>query len=494
MTDGLAFPIAPPVNCWEPAHARDLTPLELLAYRSNLLGADRSVANWGGGNTSSKSTELDFRNGRHACCGSKAPVRTWRPSDRSSSPVCAWTTCCRCWSASPCPTRSSSRYYEHAVLEPGQPRASIETPLHSMLPFEHVDHTHPDAIIALCAVPEGRDLAERLWGGRAIWVDYERPGFSLGKKIALAVRERPDAACVLMAKHGLVTWGETAEECYARTIATIACAAEALAERADRRRVFASARVDVAQVDRAVTCGRPTRLARCGVGSGEPMVLHVDTSDAARAFADRAGPGRSRRRWPSLSGPPGPHQAMAAGALAVGRRATSTVWRRRFATGVAEFEQRYAAYVSSHDPGVAMRDPAPRVVIVPGVGIITTGPDALQASVSRCALHARHRRAVHDRRSGWVRAADTRGDLRRRVLADGALQTRPPAAAARAGRPGGTGHRRRLGHRPRRRHAPCRSGGARGHRRPQRRRCARGRGRAWWSATVLVGRWRSKWT
>jgi rhamnose utilization protein RhaD (predicted bifunctional aldolase and dehydrogenase) len=66
-------------------------------------------------------------------------------------------------------------YYEHAVLKPGQPRASIETPLHSMLPFDQVDHTHPDAIIALCAVPEGPELAQRLWGGRAIWVDYERP-------------------------------------------------------------------------------------------------------------------------------------------------------------------------------------------------------------------------------------------------------------------------------------------------------------------------------
>src|SRR5205085_9000664 len=111
-------------------------------------------------------------------------------------------------------------------------------PLHGMLPFDQVDHTHPDGIIALCAVPEGPELARRLWGDRAIWVEYERPGFSLGKKIALAVRERADAACVLMTKHGLVTWADSAEECYSRTIKTIARAAEALAERADQRRVF----------------------------------------------------------------------------------------------------------------------------------------------------------------------------------------------------------------------------------------------------------------
>ena len=70
-------------------------------------------------------------------------------------------------------------YYEHATLKPRQPRASIETPLHSMLPFAHIDHTHPDAIIALCAIPSGPDLARQLWGDRALWVPYQRPGFGL---------------------------------------------------------------------------------------------------------------------------------------------------------------------------------------------------------------------------------------------------------------------------------------------------------------------------
>ena len=278
-------------------------------------------------------------------------------------------------------------YYEHAVLKPGQPRASIETPLHSMLPFDQVDHTHPDAIIALCAVPEGPEMAQRLWGGRAIWVDYERPGFSLGKKIAMAVRERPDAACVLMAKHGLVTWADTAEACYARTIDSIGRAAEALAERADRRRVFAVG-ADVPRVDREVLIAALPAL-RGAVSQRQPMVLRLDTSDRARAFASRpdlaqlasAGPACPdhlvhTKPWPQVV----PLEAARAGAEDL---------VRAFREGVAAFEERYAAYFRQHaGEGIAMRDPAPRVVLVPGAGVVTTGPDAFQASVA-AALYER---------------------------------------------------------------------------------------------------------
>jgi rhamnulose-1-phosphate aldolase/alcohol dehydrogenase len=370
------FPIAPPRNGWDANRAAGLSPLELLAYRSNLLGSDRSVANWGGGNTSTKSTELDFRERPTRVLwvkGSGSDLGSIRP---------AQFTGLRIDDVLPLLERESMSdedlvaYYEHAVLRPGQPRASIETPLHSMLPFDHIDHTHPDAIIALCAVPEGRALAERLWSGRAVWVDYERPGFSLGKKIALAVRERPDAACVLMAKHGLVTWGDSAEACYASSINAIACAAEALAEGADKRRVFA---VGDSTADRSAVLAALPAL-RGAISERRPMVLRVDTSDRARAFASRpdaaelasAGPACPdhlvhTKPWPLVVPPVTDTDSLS----------------RAFRDGVAQFEQRYADYVGRHaEDGVAMRDPAPRVVLVPGFGVITTGPDAMQAGVA----------------------------------------------------------------------------------------------------------------
>src|SRR5215831_9730578 len=164
-------PIVPPRNLWSTQDAAEQkTALELLAYRSNLLGSDRSVANWGGGNTSSKSIEVDFRQRPTRVLwvkGSGSDLATIRPTQ---------FTGLRMDDVLPLLEREAMSdeelvaYYEHAVLRPGQPRASIETPLHSMLRFDHIDHTHPDAIIALCAVPQGRALAERLWNGRAIWV------------------------------------------------------------------------------------------------------------------------------------------------------------------------------------------------------------------------------------------------------------------------------------------------------------------------------------
>jgi rhamnulose-1-phosphate aldolase/alcohol dehydrogenase len=382
------FPVAPPTNRWSVAQAEGLDPLHLLAYRSNLLGADRSVANWGGGNTSSKSTEVDFR-GRDTRVlwvkGSGSDLATIRPQQ---------FTGLRLDDALPLFDRAAMSdeelvsYYEHAVLRPGQPRASIETPLHSMLPFEHIDHTHPDAIIALCAGPDGTRLAQRLWNGRAVWIAYERPGFALGQKIALALRERPDATCVLMAKHGLVTWGASGEECYASTIDTIGRAAEALAEGADRRRVFFSARDEPEAVNSNVVTAALPAL-RGAVSSRRSMVLRLDTSEAARAFVNRpdleqlAGAGPAcpdhlvhTKPWPLV---------LPAGAAQGSAEMLQTCFRE----GVAEFEARYTAYFARHAVvGLAMRGPAPRVVLIPHVGIVTTGPDATQAGVA-AALYER---------------------------------------------------------------------------------------------------------
>jgi rhamnulose-1-phosphate aldolase/alcohol dehydrogenase len=395
-----ALPILPPENRWSTERAAGLSALELLAYRSNLLGSDRSVANWGGGNTSSKANEIDFRDRPTRVLwvkGSGSDLGTILPNQ---------FTALRMDDVLPLLERDCMSdedlvaYYEHAGLRPGQPRASIETPLHSMLPFDHVDHTHPDAIIALCAAPEGRALASRLWGEHALWVEYERPGFALGKKIALAARERPDATCVLMAKHGLVTWGNSGEECYRRTIETIGRAAEVLAGAADRRRVFASSGsppsarrefftvTDATHVEHsALTAALPAL--RGAVSTRRPAILRLDTSDRARAFASRpdvaqlasAGPACPdhlvhTKPWPLVLAP-----SVAAG----GASALADAFR----AGVAQFEERYQAYFARNaTDGVTMRDPAPRAVLVPGLGMITTGADAAQAGIA-AALYER---------------------------------------------------------------------------------------------------------
>src|SRR5690606_20074294 len=112
-------------------------------------------------------------------------------------------------------------YLERTVFEPGRPRQSIETLLHAFVPATHVDHTHPDAIISLACAPDAEAAARAVYGDRMAYVPYIRPGFTLSKWIGGKVRENPNIECVIMGKHGLVTWGPDSKTTYDQTIRII---------------------------------------------------------------------------------------------------------------------------------------------------------------------------------------------------------------------------------------------------------------------------------
>src|ERR671936_2173319 len=120
-------------------------------------------------------------------------------------------------------------FLRRCALHPDQPRPSIETLLHAFIAAPHVDHTHPDAVIALTSTPRGRELAEETFGDEAVWLDYQRPGFAMSRRIAELLEAQPSARAVLLERHGLVTWGETGEESYRATIEFVSRAAEAIA-------------------------------------------------------------------------------------------------------------------------------------------------------------------------------------------------------------------------------------------------------------------------
>src|SRR5919106_1491491 len=129
-------------------------------------------------------------------------------------------------------------YLSRCQLGPEMPRSSIETLLHAFIPFAHVDHTHPDATNMICCAENGEQLAKELWGDEAVWIPYIRPGFALSKQVGEAVRNNPQASLILLAKHGLVTWGETGEESYIRTIEAINKAADFVNDKAHGKNAF----------------------------------------------------------------------------------------------------------------------------------------------------------------------------------------------------------------------------------------------------------------
>src|SRR3954465_2011318 len=205
--------------------------LDHLVYASHLLGANRAVSNFGGGNTSAKGTARDHT-------GREVPVM-WVKGSGSDLATMGREhfTGLRLEEMLPLFERDAMSdeemvaYLARCQLDPAMPRCSIETLLHAFVPHAHVDHTHPDAIGAIVGTVDGEQLAEECFGSGAVWIPYLRPGFALSKLVAEAVAAHPDAKLVLLAKHGLVTWGETAEDSYCATLEAINRAAAFIAER-----------------------------------------------------------------------------------------------------------------------------------------------------------------------------------------------------------------------------------------------------------------------
>ncbi len=226
--------IPAPEDRWDDASSAGLSSLDALVYRSNLLGSDRALANQGGANTSSKGTAVDY-------AGREQRVLWVKGSGTDLASITpAGFAALRLDEINPLRRREEMDdaamvgFLRRCALDPDQPRPSIETLLHAFIAAPQVDHTHPDAVIALTSSPSGRKLAEETFGEEAVWLDYQRPGFDMSRRIAELLDANPLARAVLLEKHGLVTWGESGEESYRRTIEFVSRAASAI-ERAGAR-------------------------------------------------------------------------------------------------------------------------------------------------------------------------------------------------------------------------------------------------------------------
>src|ERR671930_1650392 len=220
VTD-LASPIRPPLDRWNGGPEAASDELDALVYRSNLLGADRALANQGGGNTSVKAVSTDHMGRPVDVLWVKASGTDLASITRAGFAALRLEEVLPLRQRTEMPDAEMVEYLRRCALSPDQPRPSIETLLHAFIGAPHVDHTHPDAVIALTATPDGRRLAEETYEDEAVWLDYERPGFDMSRRIAELLEANPNACPVLLAKHGLVTWGETSEETYRRTIALV---------------------------------------------------------------------------------------------------------------------------------------------------------------------------------------------------------------------------------------------------------------------------------
>lgn len=370
-------------NRWTPPHGA--SELDSLVYRSNLLASDRSIVNFGGGNTSVKVSEPDHI-GRDT-------VVLWvkgSGSDLASIGPAGFTGL-RLEEILPLAGKNEMTdeamvaHLARCQLDPGMPRPSIETLLHAFVPYAHVDHTHPDEIGALVGTTDGEALARECFGSDAVWIPYIRPGFALSKLVAEAIENHPDAKLVLLAKHGLVTWGETAEQSYRSTLEAINRAAAFNAGRVTGPPAYGGPAVEaIDEAERAEILRDLLPAIRGAVSLDGPRILQLDTSEAVVEFACGV-------EGPSLSqvGAACPDHLVHTRRRPVFVPYTDdrSELRSRTLEAIAQWQRDEAEFFARFRDDESFGDPSPRVIVLQGIGLVAVGRTVKAARLARDLYH-----------------------------------------------------------------------------------------------------------
>jgi rhamnulose-1-phosphate aldolase/alcohol dehydrogenase len=376
--------IPEPLDRWDESAAAGLSVLDGLVYRSNLLGADRALANQGGGNTSAKETIVDHAGRETRVLWVKGSGTDLASITAPGFPGLRLDELLPLRKREAMDDASMVEYLLRSAIRPDQPRPSIETLLHAFVAAPHVDHTHPDAVIALTSTPRGRDLADEAFGSEVVWLPYQRPGFSMSRRIAELLDENPSARAVLLEKHGLVTWGETGEESYRSTIEFVTRAAQAIGRGGNGRfGLGGPTRPELEEASaRALLVRSLPALRGALLADADGVVLEVDRSPEAVAFASSA-------RAPEVSqiGAPCPDHLINTKHKPLVSEADPDALRRGVVDYAAWYRDYYERNLDDETRQFAIDPAGPRVVLVPGVGIVTSGPDAGRARFARDLYH-----------------------------------------------------------------------------------------------------------
>jgi len=376
------------VNQWDTTRAARMSEPEKLLYRSNLLGSDKRITNYGGGNTSAKVMERDPLTGEMVevlwVKGSGGDVGSIR-MDGFATLYMDRLRALKGLYRGVAHEDAMVGLLSHCTFNLNPRAASIDTPLHAFVPRAHVDHMHPDAIIAIAASKDSRVLTQEIFGDEIGWLPWKRPGFELGLWLERFCTENPEAKGVILEAHGLFTWDDDAEACYRLTLDTINRAMDWFAARTEGQAAFGGARHDSLPPEaRADVAARLMPAIRGLVSATHPMVGHFTDAPAVLEFVNArdleplAALGTScpdhflRTKIRPLVvdfDPATPDVEATLGALPA---------------AIEVYRGDYAAYYDrcKRPDSPAMRDPNAVVYLVPGVGMITFARDKATARIS----------------------------------------------------------------------------------------------------------------
>jgi rhamnulose-1-phosphate aldolase/alcohol dehydrogenase len=376
-----------PFPRWNDSQADVLDEPDVLLYRSNLLGSDLRITNYGGGNTSAKIWQTDPLTGDRAevlwVKGSGGDLGSMKLDGFSTLYMDKLRALQRLYRG-PAQEDEMVGYLPHCTFNLNTRAASIDTPLHSSLPYAHVDHMHPDAVIAIAAMAQSQEITQRVFEGTVGWLPWRRPGYELGQQLAQYDREHPGLRGIILAGHGLFSWGDTARSCYENTVALIARAQTWLAAEREARKLpaFGGARVQaLGDMDRDAALARVLPVLRGLSAEGAPKLLHVNSSAEVMAFVNSndleplAALGTScpdhflRTKIRPLVVPESVY-ALEGPALRTALEAL-----------LAAYRADYAAYYErcKRPTSPPLRDPNPVVILLPRIGMVTIAKDKATA-------------------------------------------------------------------------------------------------------------------
>jgi len=378
---------------WDEAKAASLAGDEvaLLIYRSNLLGADLRLTNYGGGNTSCKVMAKDPLTGKQTevmwVKGSGGDLGTLKKSGLAALYVERLRSLENIYRGIE-HEDEMVELFNHCIFDLSSKAPSIDTPLHGFLPFKHIDHLHPDAAIAIAAAKDGKRITQELFNGAIGWVEWQRPGFDLGLKLRACLNENPGIKGIMLGSHGLFTWGDTAYESYVNTLEVIErCAAYLEDNFGKKRPVFGGARIQPAAKEaRAQQAAELAPVLR-GLCSGHTRMVGHFTDDAR--VLEFINSNDLDRLAPLGTSCPDHFLRTKISPLVLNLQPADDLTdvvklKEQLAPQFEAYRKMYADYYNTckHPNSPAMRDPNPVVILYPGIGMFTFAKDKQTARVA----------------------------------------------------------------------------------------------------------------
>ncbi|TCD29107.1 bifunctional aldolase/short-chain dehydrogenase [Pedobacter psychrodurus] len=378
---------------WDEEEAAKLAGDEvaLLIYRSNLLGADLRLTNYGGGNTSCKVLEKDPLTGLETevmwVKGSGGDLGTLKKSGLAALYVDRLRSLKNIYRGVE-HEDEMVELFNHCIFDLSSKAPSIDTPLHGFLPFAHIDHLHPDAAIAIAAAKDGKKITQELFGGTIGWVEWKKPGFELGLQLKQCLDENPGIRGIMLGSHGLFTWGDTAYESYLNTLEVIEICSDYLNQNYGKKGpVFGGQKIESAVADqRKKQAAALAPVLRGLCSSKQHMIGHFTDDSRVLEFInsndlDRLAPMGTSCPDHFLRTKISPLVLTLASDVDL---SNVKVLKETLEPAFEAYRAMYTDYYEAckHPNSPAIRDTNPVVILYPGIGMFTFSKDKQTARVA----------------------------------------------------------------------------------------------------------------